>query len=164
MTDQLDRLDRRLMEELQLNARLTVAELSERVALSPSACWRRVKLLEEAGYIEAYAAQLSASRLGYGVRAFVSLMMDSHDKETTRAFEARLAEIPQILACHNVSGRYDFLVEVVALDLQDFGEFTRDVLQMLPGVKEIHSSFSLKAVKSTRRLPLPDRAPPGSAG
>lgn len=164
MTDQLDRLDRLLMEELQLNARLTMAELSERVALSPSACWRRVKLLEEAGYIEAYSAQLSASRLGYGVLAFVSLMMDRHDKDTTRAFEARLAEIPQILACHNVSGRYDFLVEVVAVDLQDFGEFTRDVLQMLPGVKEIHSSFSLKAVKSTRRLPLPERASPGSAG
>ena len=156
MIDQLNRLDRLLLEGLQLNSRLTMAELSDRVALSPSACWRRVKLLEEAGYIEAYTAQLSASRLGFGVLAFVSLMMDRHDKETTLAFEARLTEIPQILTCHNVSGRDDFLLEVVAIDLQAFGEFTRDVLQMLPGVKEIHSSFSLKAVKSIRRLPLPD--------
>lgn len=160
MSEKLDRLDRRLLEQLQLNARLTVAELAEQVALSPSACWRRVRLLEEAGYIQAYTAQLSASRLGYGVLAFVSLMMGSHDKKTTRAFEMRLAEIPEIIACHNVSGRYDFLLEVVATDLQGFGEFTRDVLQTLPGVKEIHSSFSLKAVKSSRHMPIPDKARP----
>ena len=160
MTDKLDRLDRQLLQVLQLNARLTVAELAEQVALSPSSCWRRVKQLEEAGYIENYTAQLSPSQLGYGVLAFVSLMMGNHEKEVTRTFEARLADIPEVIACHNVSGRYDFLLEVVAMDLQSFGEFTRDVLQTLPGVKEIHSSFSLKAVKSTRRLPIPDLARP----
>lgn len=160
MTDKLDRLDRQLLEVLQLNARLTVAELAEQVALSASSCWRRVKQLEEAGYIENYSAQLSSAQLGYGVLAFVSLMMGNHEKEVTRAFEARVADIPEVIACHNVSGRYDFLLEVVAYDLKTFGDFTRDVLQTLPGVKEIHSSFSLKAVKSTRRLPIPDLARP----
>ena len=155
MTQNLDRLDRQLLEALQGNARLTVAELAERVALSPSSCWRRIKQLEEAGYIEGYSARLSSARLGFGVVAFVWLMVGNHEKSLTRAFEARLIEIPEVLACHNVSGRYDFLLEVVAPDLQAFGEFTRDVLQTLPGVKEIQSNFSLKAVKSARTLPIP---------
>lgn len=160
MSDKLDRLDRQLLDVLQLNARLTVTELAERVALSPSSCWRRVRQLEEAGYIEGYAARLSPTHLGFGVLAFVSVMMGHHDKGLTRAFEDSLADIPEVVACHNVSGRYDFLLEVVSEDLQAFGSFTRDVLQALPGVKEIHSSFSLKAVKSSRRLPVPDAARP----
>lgn len=156
MSDSLDRIDRELLLALQSNARLTVAELAERVSLSPSPCWRRVKQLEEAGYIQGYQARLSTVQLGYGVTAFVSLMMGNHTQEVARAFEARLAEIPEIIACHNVSGRYDFLLEVVAADLNAFGEFARNTLQALPGVKEIHSSFSLKAVKSERQLPIPD--------
>lgn len=153
---QLDRIDCQLLAALQQNARLTVAELAERVSLSPSPCWRRVKALEEAGLIQGYQARLSASQLGYGVTAFVSVMMGSHTQDVARAFEAKLEEIPEIIACHNVSGRYDFLLEVVAQDLNAFGEFVRDTLQTLPGVKEFHSSFSLKAVKDQRKLPIPD--------
>ena len=156
MNTPLDRTDRALLDALQSNARLTVAELAEMVSLSPSPCWRRVKALEEAGYIEGYQARLSPERLGYGVTAFVSVMMGSHSQEVARAFEARLAEIPEIIACHNVSGRYDFLLEVVAPDLNAFGAFARNTLQALPGVKEFYSSFSLAAVKKDRRLPLPE--------
>jgi DNA-binding Lrp family transcriptional regulator len=156
MSPTLDRIDRELLRALQANARLTVAELAERVNLSPSPCWRRVRQLEEAGYIEGFSARLSAQRLGYGVTAFVSLMMGSHTQEMARALELRLTQIPQIVACHNVSGRYDFLLEVVATDLNAFGEFTRNILQALPGVQEIHSSFSLKAVKSGYLLPVAD--------
>lgn len=151
----LDRVDRLLLGELQANARLTVAELAERVSLTPSPCWRRVKRLEDEGFIQGYRAQLSASRLGYGVTAFVSVMMGSHSQALAREFEARIAEIPEIIACHHVSGRYDFLLEVIATDLKSFGEFTREVLQALPGVKELYSSFSLKALKDERRLPVP---------
>ena len=82
--------------------------------------------------------------------------MGSHTQEVARAFEAKLEEIPEIIACHNVSGRHDFLLEVVARDLNAFGEFVRDTLQTLPGVKEFHSSFSLKAVKDQRKLPIPE--------
>jgi len=160
MSYQLDRIDRQLLAALQLNARLTVAELAERVSLSPSPCWRRVKALEEAGLIQGYQARLSAAQLGYGVTAFVSVMMGSHTQEVARAFEARLAEIPEIIACHNVSGRYDFLLEVVAADLNAFGEFARNTLQALPGVKEFYSSFSLKAVKEQRQLPIPEPLKP----
>ena len=155
MDTALDRTDQRLLAALQDDARLTVAELAERVSLSTSPCWRRVRRLEQAGYIAGYHAQLSATRLGYGITAFVSVVMGSHTREVARAFEASLHDIPEIVACHNVSGQYDFLLEVVATDLAAYGEFARNVLQDLPGVTELHSSFSLKSLKSERRLPLP---------
>ena len=154
MNEQLDRTDLRLLAALQDDARLTVAQLAEKVSLSASPCWRRGKRLEEAGYIEGYHAHLSASRLGHGITAFVSVVMGSHTREVARAFEARLQDIPEIIACHNVSGQYDFLLEVVAADLAAYGDFARNVLQDLPGVTELHSSFSLKSLKDQRKLPL----------
>lgn len=153
----LDRTDRALLAALQNNARLTISELADNVALTTSPCWRRVKLLEESGYITGYQAILSPKSLGFGVTAFVSIMMDSHTKEMARAFEQRLMEIPEIVACHNISGRYDFLLEVLARDLESFGEFAREVLQALPGVKEIYSSFSYKAVKEKRVIPVSEK-------
>lgn len=157
---ELDRYDRLLLEALQSDARLTGAELAERVALTISPCWRRVKRLEAAGYIRGYQAQLDPRRLGYGVTAFVSVMLDSHRLDIGQAFEEAVGGIPQIVACHNVSGRYDFLLEVLSRDLESFGDFARDILRKLPGVKEIYSSFSLKAIKQDRRLPLNDPGGP----
>lgn len=150
----LDRTDKALLMALQDNARLTTAELADSVALTTSPCWRRIKLLEESAVITGYQAILSPKALGYGVTAFVSVMMDSHSQDTARAFEHRLLEIPEIIACHNVSGRYDFLLEVLAKDLESFGEFAREVLQTLPAVKEIYSSFSFKSVKPLRQIPV----------
>ena len=150
----LDRIDKALLIALQDNARLTNAELADSVALTTSPCWRRVKILEESGVITGYQAILSPKALGYGVTAFVSVMMESHSQDTARAFEQRLLEIPEIIACHNVSGRYDFLLEVLAKDLESFGEFAREVLQTLPAVKEIYSSFSFKSVKPLRQIPV----------
>lgn len=150
----LDRTDRALLEALQSNARLTVAELAERVSLTPSPCWRRIKRLEEVGLVKGYRAVLCPERLGYGVTAFVNVMMGSHEKDISNRFEQRLDEIPEVISCHHVSGKYDFLLEVVAEDLQAFGEFTRNVLQTLPGVKEIYSSFSMKVLKDDRELPV----------
>lgn len=150
----LDRTDKALLIALQGNARLTTAELADQVALTTSPCWRRVKILEESGVITGYQAILSPKALGYGVTAFVSVMMESHNQEMARTFEQRLLQIPEIVACHNVSGRYDFLLEVVAKDLESFGEFAREVLQTLPAVKEIYSSFSFKSVKPSRVIPV----------
>ena len=150
----LDRTDKALLAALQSNARLTVAELAETVSLTTSPCWRRVKMLEESGLISGYQAIISPKQLGFGVTAFVSVMMESHSKKTARRFEQRLLEIPEIVACHNISGRYDFLLEVVAKDLDAFGEFAREVLQTLPAVKEIYSSFSFKSVKPLRVIPV----------
>ena len=128
MPNALDRSDKALLVALQGNARLTVAQLAESVALTTSPCWRRVKMLEDSGVITGYQAILSPKALGYGVTAFVSIMMASHSQEVARSFEQRLLDIPEIVACHNISGRYDFLLEVVARDLESFGEFAREVL------------------------------------
>lgn len=151
----LDKSELALLGELQRDARLTVGELAERLAISASPCWRRVKRLEKDGYIQAYRAVLSPERLGYGITAFVSVMMHSHSADDCRRFESEIEAISLVVACHHLSGRYDYLLEVMATDLKSFGDFLREVLQPLPNVKEVNSSFSLRAVKSVRLLPVP---------
>lgn len=150
-----DKTDARILAALQSDARLTIAELSERISLTSSPCWRRVKALEEAGYIRGYHAELDPRRLGYDVTAFVSVLLENHRVDLTESFETAVRGIPEVVACHNVSGRYDFMLEVVARDLEAFGEFGRNVLRTLPGVKEIYTSFSLRSIKTARQLPLP---------
>lgn len=150
----LDELDRRILDEVQRDARLTNAELAERVALSPSPCWRRLRKLEESGVIRGYHAQLAPASLGWGVMAFVQVMLESHRVELGEQFEREVSRIPEVLCCHNVSGQYDFLLQVVAKDLESFGELARISLRTLPGVKEMNSSFSLREIKSTTALPI----------
>lgn len=150
----LDKTELALLTELQGDARLTINQLAERVAMSASPCWRRIKRLEDERYIEAYRAVLSPERLGFGIIAFVNVMMNSHNSDACRQFEEQIVTIPQVISCNHVSGRYDYLLEVVATDLNAFGNFLREVLQPLPSVKEVNSSFSLKSVKKGRLLPL----------
>lgn len=152
---QLDAIDVKLLEALQDEGRLTNAELAERVALSPSPCWRRLKRLETEGVIRGYQAQLDRRKLGLGVLAFVSILLDNHSEKIAREFEAGVAAIPEIISCHNVSGHFDFLLQVVAEDLDRFSYLVLHRVRTLPGVKEINTSFSLKEVKATSQLPLP---------
>jgi Lrp/AsnC family leucine-responsive transcriptional regulator len=152
----IDRTDRTLLRLLQADARMSATQLADKVALTTSPCWRRVRRLEQAGYIRGYRADLDPARLGYGVTAFVSVMLERHTPAAGRAFEDAVRAIPQITACHNVSGRYDFLLHVVAADLEAFGRFARETIRALPGVKEMYSSFSLKEVKRSTTLPVPD--------
>ncbi|WP_018152633.1 Lrp/AsnC family transcriptional regulator [Leeia oryzae] len=151
---ELDRLDLRLLQEIQQDARLTTAELAERISLSASPCWRRLKRLEEEGVVEGYHARLNAEQLGWGVTAFVHIMMENHSAELCTQFEETVRHIPEVISCHNISGQYDFLLQIVARDLQSFGEFARKTIRSLPGIKEINSSFSLKEVKTGNALPV----------
>jgi Lrp/AsnC family leucine-responsive transcriptional regulator len=151
----LDRTDRAILALLQSDARLSATQIAERVALSTSPCWRRIKRLELTGFVRGYRAVLDERRLGYGITAFVSVMLERHTPAAGRAFEEAVRAIPQILACHNVSGRYDFLLHVVAADLEGFGRFARETIRALPGVKEMYSSFSLKEVKGENGMLLP---------
>ena len=152
----LDRTDLRILRELQRDARLSTTELAERVSLTASPCWRRLKALETDGFIRGYRTVIDPRKLGYGVTAFVSVLLESHSKELGIAFERAVFDIPEILSCHNVSGHYDFLLQVLAKDLESFGDFARDHIRCLPGVKEMNSSFSLKEVKGNKEIPLPD--------
>lgn len=150
-----DRIDTRLLDEVQRDARLTIAELASRVALSTSPCWRRLKRLEADGVIRGYRAQLSPEALGWGVTAFVHVLLENHSAELGARFEEAVQHIPEVVTCHNVSGEYDFLLQVVARDLKSFGEFARSTIRTMPGVKEMNSSFSLREVKGGQVLPIP---------
>ncbi len=155
---ELDAIDVKILEALQLEGRLTNAELAERIALSPSPCWRRLKRLEGEGVVRGYQAVLDRRRLGLGVTAFVSILLDNHSEKIAREFEAGVAAISEIVSCHNVSGHFDFLLQVVAEDLDRFSYLVLNRIRTLPGVKEINTSFSLKEVKATNRLPIPSAA------
>jgi len=150
----LDAVDRALLEALQHDGRATVGQLADKVSLSPSPCWRRVRQLEESGVISGYHAHLDRHRVGYGVLGFVQLNLHNHTSEITAAFEREVQTLRQVLACHNLSGRYDYQLEVVAPDLEFFAEFVRSRIRSLPGVREISTSFSLKEVKRTVALPV----------
>ena len=150
----LDSVDRQLLAALQNDGRATVGELAERVSLSASPCWRRVKQLEESGLIEGYHARLSRQKLGYGVTGFVQLQMENHTPQAAESFERAVVALPQVLSCHNLSGRYDYQLEVVGVDLESFAEFVRTHIRALPGVREISTSFSLKEIKRSLVLPI----------
>ena len=151
----LDSVDRTLLTALQDNGRATVSELADRVSLSASPCWRRVRRLEEDGVISGYHAHLDRRRIGLGVLGFVQLGLHDHTAQVTAAFEREVLALPQVLACHNLSGRYDYQLEVVAPDLESFSDYVRTRVRSLPGVREISTSFSLKEVKRTVALPVP---------
>lgn len=150
----VDSFDIRILKELQGDGRLTNAELSERIGLSPSPCLRRTKRLEEEGLIAGYQARLDASRLGLGVLAFIQVHLERQVEEAARDFEAAVLERPEVIACYSVTGDSDYLLHVVCEDLEDFAHFAHDVLMALPGVRGVRSSLALKRVKESGVLPL----------
>ena len=158
----LDKFDLAILQELQADGRLTNAELSNRVGLSAAPCWRRVRALEEGGYILGYRAELDRHKIGLGVLAFVRLDADRNSGDVTRQLEEAIRAIPEVIACHYISGAGTFELQVVSRDLQTFSQLAREVLINLPNVKDLHTSFSLGEVKSASPLPL--RFPqPGAA-
>jgi DNA-binding Lrp family transcriptional regulator len=152
--EKLDRYDLQILNELQADARLTNAELAQRVGLSAAPCWRRVRALEEAGYIKGYHAEIDRHKIGLGVLAFVRLDADRNTGERTREMEEAIRGIPEIVSCHYISGAGTFELTVVTRDLDTFAQFARQVLINLPNVKDIHTSFSLGEVKASTSWPL----------
>lgn len=150
----LDGYDIKILHELQADARLTNAELAQRVGLSAAPCWRRVRALEQAGYIKGYRAEIDRHKIGLGVLAFVRLDADRNTGERTREMEDAIRKIPEIVSCHYISGAGTFEMQVVSKDLDSFSLFARKVLINLPNVKDIHTSFSLGEVKASSALPL----------
>jgi DNA-binding Lrp family transcriptional regulator len=150
----LDKFDVQILAELQSNGRLTNAELAQRVGLSAAPCWRRVRALEEAGFIKGYHAEIDRHRIGLGVLAFVRLDANRSTGELTREMEEAIRKIPEIVSCHYISGAGTFELQVVSRDLDAFSIFARQVLLNLPNVKDLHTSFSLGEVKASSALPL----------
>ena len=152
---ELDAIDLKILRILQDDGRISNARLAELVALSSSPCWKRLKRLEASGIIRGYQAVLDRHALGLGVVAFVSILLENHTEKTCRMFESGALAMPEVMVCHNISGQHDYLLQVLADDLESYSALVLDRLRKLPGVKEMQSSFSLRELKSSSKLPIP---------
>ena len=152
MDTTLDATDRRILHVLQREGRITNAELSERVNLSPSACHRRVQRLEDEGFIAGYVALLDARRMGRPTVVFVEITLEGQAEELLDSFEREVARVPDLLECHLTAGTADYLLKILARDTEDFARIHRRFLSRLPRMTKMQSSFSLRTVVQTTAL------------
>jgi Lrp/AsnC family transcriptional regulator, leucine-responsive regulatory protein len=150
----LDRVDRRLLEVLQREGRLSNVALAERVHLSPSPCLRRMKALEEDGVIEGYRAVLDREAVGLGLTVFVEVKVEGHSEAVASAVQEAVTAMPEVVSCHIVSGAADFLLEVVVPDLRAYESLLLGSLLNLPSVSDVRSNFAIRTVKAPGPLPL----------
>lgn len=150
----LDNTDRRILKALQKQGRISNAELSEAVNLSPSACHRRVHRLEKDGYIRDYVALLDARKMNVPSTVFVEITLSGQADEVLESFEKAVARIPDVLECHLMAGTADYILKVVAENTEDFARIHRQHLARLPGVAQMQSSFALRTVFKTTALPV----------
>jgi DNA-binding Lrp family transcriptional regulator len=153
-TVQLDDTDRRILNVLQRNGRISNADLAEQINLSASACHRRVQRLEAAGVIRQHVALLNAREIGLPTTVFVEIKLSTQADEVLDAFEKAVARVPAVLECHLMAGSADYILKVVAEDTDDFARIHRQYLTRLPGVAQMQSSFALRTVFKTTALPL----------
>lgn len=150
----LDNIDRRILTVLQKQGRMSNADLSEHVALSASACHRRVQRLEKDGFIRDYVALLNPRKVGRPTTVFVEITLSGQADEVLDAFEKAVARVPDVLECHLMAGTADYLLKVVAGDTEDFARIHRRYLATLPGVAQMQSSFALRTVRQTTAMPV----------
>ncbi|ASP20851.1 leucine-responsive regulatory protein [Antarctobacter heliothermus] len=150
----LDETDKRILRVIQRKGRISNADLSEAVNLSPSACHRRVQRLETEGYVRDYVALLDARRMGLPATVFVEIKLTAQADEVLDAFEKAVARVPSVLECHLMAGTADYILKVVAEDTEDFARIHRQYLTRLPGVAQMQSSFALRTVFRTTALPV----------
>ena len=147
-------IDKKILIALQTDGRMSLADLSERVGLSPSPCLRRIRLLEKAGVISRYVAVLDQDVVGLPVSVFVSIKLERQREEALEKFSKAIARWPEVLECYLMTGTRDFLLRVVAADLASYERFLKEKLTRLDSVASIESSFALKQVKYTNVLPI----------
>ena len=150
----LDHVDRAILRLLQQDGRMANVDLAEAVHLSPSACLRRVRRLEESGVVDRYAALLDPARVGLGTDVFVEITLVGQDEGTLEEFERAVSERPEIMSCHLMAGDFDYLVHVVVRDVADYEVLHRTHLAQLPGVARMVSSFALRPICDRTAVPL----------
>lgn len=150
----MDSIDHRILNVLQKQGRISNADLSEKINLSPSACHRRVQRLENDGFIKDYVALLDPRKLGCSSTIFVEITLSGQADEILDRFEREVAKIPDVLECHLMAGTADYMLKVVAQDTEDFARIHRRYLARLPGVAQMQSSFALRTVFKTTALPV----------
>ena len=154
MSITLDRTDLKLLAELQQDGRSSVVELAERVGLSPTPCARRIRKLEQAGVIEGYSAVVDPVKLGLKVQAFVQVKLERHTDENVAEFRRTLQLIDEVVSCHATTGEHDFMLTLVAPDLESLSNIVLKRLLKIPAVRDVHSSIVLETMKRSVRVPL----------
>lgn len=154
MSDELDNYDIKILKALQANADCSMAELGEIVGLSHTPCWRRMKRLEEEGYIKEKVMLLDGKKLDLGVSVHAYITIKKHDEESLNAFESAVQNIVEIVECYSVTGEKDYLLRIVVSNVDKYERLLKDTLVHLPNVASVNSAFALKQVKYTTQLPL----------
>jgi DNA-binding Lrp family transcriptional regulator len=151
-----DTTDRRILEVIQEEARISNTELADRVGLSPSPCWRRVRTLEATGVIERYVTLVNTKAVGLPITVFATVTLEKQVESALGSFEKAVTERPEVMECNLMTGEFDYLLRVVVPDLAAYERFLMDHLTRIKGIASIKSSFSLKQVSYKTALPLPD--------
>ena len=149
----MDKIDRHILEVLQKDGRISIADLSDKVGLSPSPCARRLKRLEDEGYIQDYQANLNKEKIGIAMTFFVEVNLNNHQEESIEQFERELLNMAEVVHAHIVSGKYDYLLEVVSADLRSYEAFTKK-LHKINSVKDIHTHLSVRQLAIPRSMTI----------
>lgn len=152
---ELDRYDHLILDALQTDGRISNVQLSQAVNLSESACLRRVRALEDEGYIDRYAALLNQAKAGLSGNVFVHIGLHREEQSELAAFEDAVREIPEVMECYLMTGEFDYLLRVVVANMADFERLHNESLTRLPGVARVNSSVAIRTVQKTTQLPLP---------
>ena len=151
----LDKYDRAILAALQNDGRISNVQLAAAVNLSESACLRRVRALEEEGYIDRYVALVNQARVGLGGNVLVHIGLHREEQSELAAFEAAVQDIPEVMECYLMTGEFDYLLRVVVADMADFERLHKEALTRLPGVARVNSSVAIRTVQKKTELPLP---------
>ena len=157
-----DRYDHHILDTLQKDGRISNVQLAAAVNLSESACLRRVRALEDEGYIDRYAALLNQSKAGLSGNVFVHIGLHREEQSELAAFEEAIKEIPEVMECYLMTGEFDYLLRVVVANMADFERLHNEALTRLPGVARVNSSVAIRTVQKTTQLPLPRELAHGS--
>jgi DNA-binding Lrp family transcriptional regulator len=150
----LDKIDRKILRDLQTNGRITNVELAKNVGISAPPCLRRVRALEEAGYIKSYHARINPSALGYSVTVFAMVKLTSHAEAELAKFEKQVREWPMVRECHMLAGEVDFILRVVARDWDSYQSFLTNDLTKLANVTSVKSSLAIRSAKEDPGVPI----------
>lgn len=153
----LDRIDRKILRDLQDNGRITNVELAKRVGISAPPCLRRVRALEEAGYIQGYHAKIDPATLGYTVTVYALVKLTSQAEKDLLEFEERIRELPMVRECHMLAGDVDFLLKIVAKDWDDYQAFHKNELVSAPNVTSIKTSLAIRSMKDEPGVPIEEQ-------
>ncbi|MEO0688674.1 MAG: Lrp/AsnC family transcriptional regulator [Pseudomonadota bacterium] len=156
MTDSLDKYERAILELLQRDASLSTAAIADEVGLSQSPCWRRIDRLEKEGFIKGRVALVDRTKVGLRAQIFAQVKLNAHGRANLDEFTAAIRDFPQVLDCYVLMGSVDFMLRIVAEDIEAYERFFFEELSQIPGVQEVNSTVALSEIKATTEVPIPN--------